>query len=607
MASKTNAQKIQQSRSQPIISTEAMIAAADLQHVSPSQIRFSPFNYRQHMDQTALEEFAAEILVHGILSPLLVRTTSDAGFELLAGERRLRAALMAGLSSVPVLVAQLDDEMVCEVQLAENLQRENPHPLHESQAIARMQKAGKTIDEIAARLGKSRKFVYSRIKLSELIEPFQQILFAAKMGVQQAYEIARLSAASQHQMFEQYCSDWQQEHFQMPSAHVISRFRCDLTRAPFDITIDNLVPATPACTGCPLNSATLKSLFPELATEAVCSGLDCYQSKVRAHFAQQIHLVTRDFNPDALVYTHAGKLEELSPVLDQAETLKDLPRYSRWGIRELVCPVVPESNDVSANDFMSQQEAEAARLSEIEDYEQQLSDYQNALASAECMRGLLISEKDVRVIDFLPDNRHSTVATQLPTARQFQEAVRDGTLTAENVEAEIKRVQAKQDRSIQLDREKVQLAMHTAFIERFGVPEANDSLTKADEVAIRLIVFQSLDYQLRYQVSEALGLNAEALSAERYFETLAGLSQMQFAYMLRMAVAGNSESKRPQSINGWSLRAVAAEGGLDVETIEQTQQKVAHSRGEKVRLRLLELQQRKEQLPAADRSDQVYN
>jgi ParB family chromosome partitioning protein len=427
MASKTNAQKIRSSGPQPIISAEAVMAAANLQYVPPSQIRFSPSNYRRHMDQTALEEFAAEILVHGILSPLLVRKTSDAGFELVAGERRLRAALIAGISSVPVLVAQLDDEMVCEVQLAENLQRENPHPLHESQAIARMQQAGKTIDEIAARLGKSRKFVYSRIRLSELIEPFQQILLAAKMGVQQAYEIARLSAASQRHIFEQYCSDWQQEHFQMPSAHVISRFRCDLTRAPFDITIDNLVPATHACTSCPLNSATLNSLFPELASEAVCGGLDCYQGKVRAHFAQQIQSVTPGFNTDALVYTHAGILEELAPVLDQVEGLKDLPRYSRWGIRELVCPAGPEANDLSADDFMSQQEAEATRQSEMEDYEQQLNEYQAALASAECMHGLLISEKGVRAIKFLPDNRHSAVAMRLPTARQFQDAAREGT------------------------------------------------------------------------------------------------------------------------------------------------------------------------------------
>ncbi|WP_439585733.1 ParB/RepB/Spo0J family partition protein [Dyadobacter bucti] len=382
MASKTNSQKIQSSGQRPVISAEAVIAAANLQHVPPSQIRFSPSNYRRHMDQTALEEFAAEILVHGILSPLLVRTTSDAGFELVAGERRLRAALIADLSFVPVLVAQLDDEMVCEVQLAENLQRENPHLLHESEAIAQMHKAGKTIDEIAARLGKSKKFFYSRIKLSELIEPFQQILLVAKMGVQQAYEIARLSAASQNQIFEQYCTDWEQDHFQMPSADVINRFRCDLARAPFDINVESLIPGTPACTGCPLNSATLKSLFPELASESLCSGLDCYQGKIRAHFAQQIQSVTPGFNPDALVYTHAGKLEELAPVLDQVDALKDLPRYSRWGIRELVCPLKPEANDLSADDFMSQQEAEAARQSEMEDYEQQLNDYQAALASA---------------------------------------------------------------------------------------------------------------------------------------------------------------------------------------------------------------------------------
>lgn len=587
---------------------EALIGSATLKHLPVSEISFSSLNYRRHFDQDALDQFAAEIRVHGILSPLLVRMGSSNAYELIAGERRLRAARIAGLATVPALVTDLNDEMVCELQLAENLQRENPHPLHEALAINRMQQAGKTIDQIAARLGKSRRFIYSRIKLSELIESFQQILMAGKMGVQQAYDIARLSQASQKQIFEQYCTGWEEPHFQMPSNHVVSRFRCDLLGAPFDTADENLVPAAPACVGGPLNSATLHSLFPELANEAVCSGVDCYQSKVRAHFLREISGLVNDVKVDALVYSHSARLDELANDLDKLGNFKDLPRYSQWGINEVTSPVMPQLEEYDENDPEDDQKALEQYQNDLEDYQHQLQNYQDAVASPDCLTGLLITEKIVRLIRFLPRKQYSaTSIAQPPTARQFKQALRDDALTVEIIQEEIDRVQAKEARSVELDREKVQLATHAAFIDRFNLPTGSNALTAADQVALRLIVFQSLDYHLRYQVVEALGLTDDALNEGNYFRTLAGLTDPDFAYMLRMALAGNSQSKMPGNINGWSLRAVATDAGIDVTSIGQAQQKIADARIGKVKQRLKNLQEKKEILVAANRSDQVYS
>jgi ParB family transcriptional regulator, chromosome partitioning protein len=138
------------------------------QMVAPDRIRAGRFQPRQQFDQGRLEELAVAIRAQGIIEPLVVRPNGE-GYELIAGERRLRAARLAELTVVPVIVRELDDRAALEMSLVENLLREDLNPIEEGQAFARLNRDfALTHDEIATRIGKSRSYVSNIIRLIEL-------------------------------------------------------------------------------------------------------------------------------------------------------------------------------------------------------------------------------------------------------------------------------------------------------------------------------------------------------------------------------------------------------------------------------------------------------
>lgn len=125
---------------------------------------------RRRFDEAALGELAASIAEHGILEPILVRKRSE-GFEIIAGERRWRAAQRAGLKEVPIFARELSDAAAFEAALVENLQREDLNPIETARAFQRlMQEYGHTQDEIAKRVGKDRSTVANALRLLKLPE-----------------------------------------------------------------------------------------------------------------------------------------------------------------------------------------------------------------------------------------------------------------------------------------------------------------------------------------------------------------------------------------------------------------------------------------------------
>jgi ParB family chromosome partitioning protein len=140
----------------------------DIQLIQPN--RFQP---RRRFADAELEELAESIRGQGILQPLMVRK-SDAGFELVAGERRLRAARRAGLSQVPVVVRPVSDDQLLEMSLVENIQRADLNPIEEAEAYHRLiHQFNLTQDQAAARVGKSRSAVANFLRLRQLPEPIQ--------------------------------------------------------------------------------------------------------------------------------------------------------------------------------------------------------------------------------------------------------------------------------------------------------------------------------------------------------------------------------------------------------------------------------------------------
>jgi ParB family chromosome partitioning protein len=136
--------------------------------VAPERIVPGRFQPRQYFDERALADLATAIKAQGIIEPLVVRPAGD-GYELIAGERRLRAARLAGLEAVPVIVRDADDRTALEMSLVENLLREDLNLVEEGRAFERLnQEFGLIHDEIAARIGRSRSYVTNMIRLLDL-------------------------------------------------------------------------------------------------------------------------------------------------------------------------------------------------------------------------------------------------------------------------------------------------------------------------------------------------------------------------------------------------------------------------------------------------------
>ena len=166
------------------------------------QIQAGKYQPRTRMDDGSLAELAASIKSQGIMQPVLVRpidaSPSGARYEIIAGERRFRAAQLAGLDEIPVLVREVDDQNAAAMALIENIQREDLNPLEEAQGIARLiSEFSFTHEQAAQAVGRSRSAVSNLLRLVNLAQPVQTMLMAGDIDMGHARALLAVDAASQ--------------------------------------------------------------------------------------------------------------------------------------------------------------------------------------------------------------------------------------------------------------------------------------------------------------------------------------------------------------------------------------------------------------------------
>ena len=138
---------------------------------------------RSHFDEAALDELAESMRAHGVLEPIVVRTRKAGGYEIIAGERRWRAAQRAGLLEVPIHVREMDDRAAFEAALVENLQREDLNPVETARALHRLvEEHGHTQEAVAQRVGKDRSTVANAIRLLKLPEAVLGMVEAGELS-----------------------------------------------------------------------------------------------------------------------------------------------------------------------------------------------------------------------------------------------------------------------------------------------------------------------------------------------------------------------------------------------------------------------------------------
>lgn len=560
-------------------------------NVPLSKIDISPLNYRQTYDEKALGDFAGGLKSYGVISPVTLRKMPNGRFELVVGERRFRAAKIAALKSIPAVVKMLTDEQVIEIMLLENLQRENPHPLHEAQAIARMQSNGNSIDEICSRLGKSKSFVYARLKWSELILPIQKMFLANVVPVKDIMNLSLLESGAQQEFYDSYCKDWESENFDFSKIrYSISKFKYDLKNACFDTKDKTLIADAGACTRCPFNSATIKSLFPDLAQEAICSHKVCYKAKCLKHLENQLRNALKEHQPDVLLVT-GNFSEEGQMLIDSLPEVNVLPQLEYSQVYKIYPPELPDKEDYQ--DYETEELDEEDYNSALKKYEADKAEYLLEIDSEKVMKGLTVIKDQVQIIYFKMEQPKTNGAV---TAKEVQQAIKDGTITKELLSQEKSRIKDREKRAKEIDAENVQKQIHKEFSELILSENYNPVLNTIDSLAARLLVYQALDWNIKGTVCQKIFPGKNLNDQEELLKSLSTMKDSDYAYLIHMVFCRKGGSTNPNAIEGLCLYKLAVESGFDVQPIEKDFKKKADERQERVDSKIAEVERRIEKL-----------
>ena len=252
------------------------IAATEYRNVPLSVLTESKSNPRRIFEDAALKELAESIRSQGVLSPLLVRPLNERSFEIVAGARRYRAAQLAESETIPVRIVNLTDAEALEAQLIENLQRRDVHPLEEAQgfrALLNLDEPKYSIEQIAAKTGKSPAYCAQRLKLTELSPAVVEAFYKEEIGVGHALLLAKLQPVEQEQALAAcFREDWgggsKRKRILLPVRNLQQWIEHNilliLKDAPFSKSDATLNPQAGACLDCPMRTVHNKLLFADV-------------------------------------------------------------------------------------------------------------------------------------------------------------------------------------------------------------------------------------------------------------------------------------------------------------------------------------------------------
>lgn len=266
---------------------------SQLQQLDLKHLEASPTQPRKSFNEKEMRDLEASLKEHGIIQPILVRRIAGRkkeAFEVIDGERRMRAATAVGQLTVPCLVVDMTDDEVIEAQMIGHLHRSDLHPMEEAVAFQKLLDRGTlTVAEIAGKVGKSAGYVQQRLVLNKLTDEARTLFEKDKLNAYQAVLIARCAPDFQAKILKKFeyhfANDYNlsgKDVFQF----IQENMHAPLGKAPFSLTSETLIPAAGACANCPKRTANSAALFEDIGGEDLCTDRPCYDGKVKAHLIE---------------------------------------------------------------------------------------------------------------------------------------------------------------------------------------------------------------------------------------------------------------------------------------------------------------------------------
>ncbi|MVT11351.1 ParB/RepB/Spo0J family partition protein [Chitinophaga tropicalis] len=596
---------------------------ADFKNIPLKSIMADENQPRRFFDETALQELTDSVRINGILQPVMVRPNPSGlkdKYLLVCGERRFRAAiavmtLYKDRNTIPAVIRELTDEQALELQIVENLQRKDVHPMEEAVAFKSLLDHKQfSVHEIAARVGKSDFYVRQRLKLNDLTEAWQKAFFANHIALKDAMLIFQLPVQAQDSLYKS--KNVEKCH---PGSWIkidtwdVDGYRGELQKAAFDLTDITLNEKAGACTSCNFNTA-VSVLFPEEEKAPRCMNVSCFHEKNKKHFESQLKTALED--PSViLAHNTYGNIDGMAKKLkDEGSVIYKL--YDDY--TSVDAPEKPDLLELREQYEYELEEGDKTEkdieqeFSELQvQYDKKLAEYNKKMSSGKFKKAFVLtgSEKGKYIYVQLKDKG------QVKTAKAALEA--GESISTTDIDTEITRLQEREKRAKELDAEKVHAIIKetilnsSSFQEVRAVNTFTPELSRAEIVAASISLWQAGSLSYRREIvkmfstlkpKEIRGYDVYTCKPElvEYFKdmTILSLYDMLRSFMLDKLI-GNGGSRFVGG-DDLALHNLALQYEPDaVNKVLLEQEEIAIKRAKRVEDRITELQKQKEELQPA--------
>ncbi len=498
-----------------------------LKEVKLVEITTGKTNPRNEFNEESIQELAESIRENGVLQPLLVRPMAE-GYELVCGERRLRACMQIDLKTVPVQIKDLNDQEALEAQIIENLEREDVHPLREAETFKLMiDKGNYRIEDIATKIAKSEKFILQRLSLNNLNAEWKKFFTNDEINISKALIIARLDKNYQKEV-AQNAIDWSGgiKSAKQLQSFIDTNITALLSKAIFNPLYEKLIKKAGACANCPKRSGANGSLFPDVKEEDRCFDKLCFNNKTKKHIQTEIDGIINNAEDVYLIKSKHQSIDD-----DLSEKLKKLD-----------VQVLIEYNDFETI------HGEDKRKNKIRGF------WINGYEQGQYVSIKLTKKQEVKILD--------------PKSK-------------ESVAAKIEKINTRANRMLQLDTEKV----HKRIIEAMSETEELTVLGKQKhgnpaEILNRLILWSALSWPKKEHFGKLLEIHKyDEEGPSGYLKRLEELTKDDMAIIINNVGFDSFKSSLPSYSEAIALRGLAESfGSIPIDDFETEQKDIANKR-----------------------------
>lgn len=510
--------------------------------VKLSDIVTSETNPRKEFDAESISGLAQSIKEKGVLQPIVIRKNGKPGkYELVCGERRYRASKIAGLAEIPATVRELTDEEAFELQITENLQRKDVHPLDEAVAFkSLMERKGETAKDVGLRFGKSEAFVVGRLKLNDLMPEFKKDFYAGKMLIGHAFLLARLTKEDQEKVKDEHIMDHKGNYATVKELEEVieQEVMNNLSAVAFKKDDETLLPKAGSCTACPKRSGNNPSLFPDIKEKDRCFDSTCFNLKRETFVRREVQDILNN-RPEVLLLksSYCEADEDIMKMISEMK-VKVHKEYSDF--REC------EKKDKGA------------------------------------MKGFYIAGNEEGKYQYvqLYSGKKGTVSERV----------------AENpAEVQIQGIKQRQERARELDEEKI----YARVLEEFGKKNEGKPKTKMndpEEAAMWWMLVDKLRWDEQEKVVKMLGFkNQEDFSEPKKFDTvykrLLKLSPEEMSLIVRKTFHHSYGANDPDSMYAQLINKMVEAQGVPIAQFRKEQQEIADKREARAKERIAALKE----------------